>query len=261
LYLLYIDESGQHGGRHFVLAGVAVFERQTYWLADALEQIQLHFLPSLKGPVEYHASPIRAGQDPPWNTLKAAERHQFLDAVYKTIADGQVVLFASIIEREWLKAGTDEYGFAFESLVNRFDRFLRWKYKEEGQAQRGLIIIAESQYQQRIETLAGNIRRVGTRWGETYNLCDIPLFTQAANSRLLQIADFCANAIYGKFESGYSKQFDRIAAKFFEADGIFHGLAHYSNAYDLCTCPGCLTRRLAGAKLEPQQPTLQKPLL
>lgn len=156
--------------------------------------------------------------------------------------------------------GADEYDFAFESLLNRFDRFLRCKYKDEGEAQRGLIIIAESQYQRRIETLAKKIRQVGTRWGEAYNLCDIPLFTLAANSRLLQVADFCANAIYGKFESGYSRQFDRIAPKFFEFDGIVHGLAHYSRSFDTCMCPGCLTRRVAGARLEIPS-DFQKPLL
>ncbi len=260
MYLLYADESGQHGGRYFVLAGVAVFERQTYWLADALNQIQLQLFPGINESVEYHAAVIRAGKEPPWNMLNDTQRHQLLDRVYTIIAEGQVVLFASIVEREWLRAGTDEYGFAFESLVNRFDRFLRWKYKEEGEAQRGLIIIAESQYQQRIETLAAKIRQAGTRWGEAYNLCDTPLFTQAKNSRLLQVADFCANAIYGKFESGYARQFDRIASKFFEADGIVHGLAHYSRAYEQCMCPGCITRRLTGTKLESES-TLQRPLL
>jgi len=225
-----------------------------------LEQIQLRFLPGINEPIEYHASAIRAGKEYPWNTLQNVDRQQFLDSVYEIIAEGQLVLFASTIEREWLKEDTNEYGFAFESIVNRFDRFLRWKYKEEGEAQRGLIIIAQSQYQQRLETLAEKIHQGGTRWGEAYNLCEIPLFTPAANSRLLQVADFCANAIYGKFESGYARQFDRIAPKFFEAEGIVHGLAHYSKAFEHCMCPGCLTRRLAGTKLEPDS-TSQRPLL
>jgi hypothetical protein len=260
MYLLYIDESGQHGGHHFVLVGVALFERKTYWLSGSLDQLQLRSLPNINDTVEFHASVIRAGKDSPWNTLSDTQRHQILDEVYRNISQEQLVLFASVIEREWLKEGTDEYGFAFESLVNRFDRFLRSKYKDEGEAQRGLIIIAESQYQDRIETLAAKIRQVGTRWGEAYNLCEVPLFTSPKNSRLLQIADFCANAVYGKFESGYSRQFDLIAPKFFQYDGVTHGLAHYSRVYEQCMCPGCLTRRLAGAKLE-IEPTTQPPLL
>lgn len=248
VHLLYLDESGQQGGKYFVLGGVAVFERQTYWIATRLDQLQQRFLPSVLEPIEFHASSIRAGKEPPWSSLTQNERYELLDSVYEFISESQVLLFATALERAWLQSGLDEYDFAFESLVNRFDRFLRWKYREEREAERGLIIIAESQYRQRIETLARRIRQAGTRWGEAYNLADIPLFTQAGNSRLLQVADFCANAIWGRFESGLARQFDRISSKFFEADGILHGLAHYSTAYAQCTCPGCLTRRLMKAR-------------
>jgi hypothetical protein len=260
VFLLYSDESGMSGSRHFVLAGVAAFERRPYWLSSVLDQIQLKFLPDEEEPVEFHASEIRAGKNPPWNKLTSEERHQLLDAIYDAISEAQIDLFASVIDREWLKTGTDVYSFAFESILNRFDRFLRSKFKEEGEAQRGIIIIAESQYRLRIETLANKIRKVGTRWGEAYNLCEVPLFTSAGNSRMLQVADFCANAIYGKFESGYSRQYDRIASKFFEYDGIVHGLAHYSRLFETCMCPGCLSRRLSGARLE-SPPDVQGPLL
>jgi hypothetical protein len=245
MYLLYVDESGQHGGGHFVLVGAAVFERQTYWIGTALDQIQQRFLPELTEPVEFHASSIRAGREPPWGSLTNEQRHELLDGIYEAIRESQVVVFATVIERAWLPPDKDEYEYAFESLVNRFDRFLSWRYREHDDQQRGLIIIAESQYRQRIETLARAIRRGGTRWGEARNLADIPLFTPAHNSRLLQVADFCANAVHGRFESGLARQFDRISPKFFECDRVVHGLAHYSNAFHECSCPGCLTRRLA----------------
>jgi len=227
MHLLYLDESGQHHGCHFVLAGLAVFERKTYWLASALDQIQLKLFPGINEPIEFHASAIRVGKEWPWNTLADGERRGLLDTIYKTIAEQQLVLFASIVEREWLKKDVDEYEYGFESLVNRFDRFLVSKYKEEGDAQRGLIIIAESQYQQRIEAVAARIRQAGTRWGEAHNLSELPLFAPTKYSRLLQVADFCANAIYGKYENGYSRQFDRLAQKFFTTDGVVHGLGHY----------------------------------
>jgi hypothetical protein len=262
MYLLYSDESGQHAECHFVLAGIAIFERQTYWLASALDQIQLKFFPDIKGTIELHATVIRAGKESPWNTLTDVQRHQFLDAVYDVIAQGQESLFAIVIEPGWCKDNASQYDFAFESLVDRFDRFLRWKYKEENNAQRGLMIIAESEYRERIEILASRIRQAGTRWGEAYNLSEIPLFTQAANSRLLQVADFCANAVYGKFEGGFARQFDRIASKFFQAEGVVHGSAHYTRNHDKCMCIGCLTRRLAGTKAETQLPPLpQQPML
>ena len=40
MYLLYLDESGNENDpndRYFVLAGLALFERQTYFLAQAFE--------------------------------------------------------------------------------------------------------------------------------------------------------------------------------------------------------------------------------
>jgi len=260
MYLLYIDESGQHEGNYFVLAGIAIFERRTFWLSSRLDQLQLKFLPDIKETVEFHATAIRARKEPPWCNLSTPDCRQLLDAVYDVIAEEQLFLFASVVERAWLKEEMNEYDWAFESMVNRFDRFLRWKYKDEGEPQRGLIIIAESQYQQRIETLASRIRQYGTRWGEAYNLADIPLFTMASNSRLLQATDFCANAVYGKFENGYGRQFDKLAPKFFQFDDIVHGLSHYSTGYDHCMCPGCLTRRVAGAKMEVPS-DLQRPLL
>ena len=42
MYILYLDESGTHDeSGHFVVAGIAVFERQTYCLAQGMERLQL----------------------------------------------------------------------------------------------------------------------------------------------------------------------------------------------------------------------------
>ncbi len=41
MYILYLDESGTHAkSKHFVLAGLAVFERETYFLAKALDDLE-----------------------------------------------------------------------------------------------------------------------------------------------------------------------------------------------------------------------------
>jgi hypothetical protein len=42
MYLLYLDDSGSVGNAedsHIILAGVAVFERQTHWLSEGLDRI------------------------------------------------------------------------------------------------------------------------------------------------------------------------------------------------------------------------------
>lgn len=247
MYLLYLDESGTHGGNHFILAGIAVFERQTYWLAKELDRIQQQWLPDITEPIEFHASKIRAAKEEPWKRLSDEQRRQLLDEVYRVIVESKSVLFGIAVERQWCKAkGEDEYQFAFESLIVRFDGYLKRLYKEANEPQRGLVVIAQSEFQRRLESLARKIRKEGTRWGEVYNLAEVPLFTLAGNSRLLQVADFCANAIYGRYEGGHARQFDRLVQKFDVAESILRGLAHFSTNYQDCYCPACLSRRLRG---------------
>ena len=64
MYVLYLDESGNENDANdqfFVLAGVALFERQIYFLSQAIETIQARHFPGLQ-PVEFHASEIRSGR-------------------------------------------------------------------------------------------------------------------------------------------------------------------------------------------------------
>ena len=248
MYLLYLDESGQHGGGYFVLAGAAIFERQVYWVGGQVDKLQSQYLPGETSKVEFHATEIRAGRTAPWDRLDQKTRFALLDEVYDRIAASDLVLFGVAIERAWLKPGDDAYAFAFESLVSRFDSFLRRKYQEQDEPQRGIVIIAHSEYTRRIETIALKMREAGTRWGDLTNLPEIPLFTQAANSRLLQVADFCANAIHGRYEGGYGRAFDKIVRLFDQCEGQLCGLGHFSRDFSYCCCPACLSRRIAGAR-------------
>lgn len=243
MHLLYLDESGQHGGNYFVLAGVSVFERQTYWLSKDFDEIQREVLPHEIGPVEFHASVIRAGKAAPWSQLSKEMRHQVLDMGYAAIAQSKAVLFGVAVDRRWLAPDQDSYLYSFECLLKKFDDYLRRLYDQRNE-QRGLVVIAESQFRERIQSLALQLRREGTRWGELYNLAEIPLFTPAKHSRLLQVADFCANAILARYEDGYTRHFDALCEKFDSEDGIVHGLSHYSHQFETCMCPACLSRRL-----------------
>lgn len=49
MYLLYLDESGNPDDaaeKHFVIGGVAVYERQTFFLSQALDALQQKHFPS-----------------------------------------------------------------------------------------------------------------------------------------------------------------------------------------------------------------------
>ena len=245
MYLLYMDESGHHDAKTFVVAGIAVFERQTYWLSEEVDKIQQTILPDLPEPVAFHASAIRAGIDPPWSELTQTQRYQVLDEICRKVLESLSVMFAVAIEKQWAHSrGEDLYQFALESLIRRFDAFLTRRFRQEGERQRGLMVIASSEYQKVLEALALRVRRQGTRWGEIYNIAEVPLFTAAANSRMLQIADFCANAVFGRYETGHARHFDELVQKFDRDEGILHGLGHFCINYQGCFCPACLTRRM-----------------
>ena len=76
--------------------------------------------------------------------------------------------------------------------------------RDQGEDQRGLIVIAESSYRDNFELLAKKIATEGHRWGDINNLADIPYFAPAKSTRLLQLADFVANAVFVRYESGGS---------------------------------------------------------
>lgn len=248
MYLLYVDESGLHQGPYFVLAGLAVHETQTHRLASAVENLLHSRLSSQAQAEPLRATAIRAGADPPWNQIDRRDRHGLLDEAYEILRDSGAVLFGVAIEREWLRPGENEYLFALESIARRFDGCLQRLSRLESDQQRGIIIVAESQFRGRLETLALRIQQQGTRWGELWNLAEVPLFTSASNSRMLQLADLCANAVHGRYATGHARHFDRIAPRFDASDGIVHGLWHASRDHQSCLCPGCLSRRIVGTE-------------
>ena len=228
MYLLYLDESGLHSSPYFVLAGLAVFETHTGPLSSEVERVLDHYLPAPTRVEPLRATAVRSGSKPPWTQLSQGCRWSLLDEAYEVIRNSRAVLFGVAIERNWLPAGEDEYLFAIESVARRFDGYLQRRAGVEAVAQRGIIVAAESQFRQRIETLALRIQQEGTRSGEVGNLAEVPLFTSAANSRMLQLADLCANAIHARYATGHARHFDRIAARFDVTDGVFQSLWHAS---------------------------------
>ena len=243
MHILYLDEAGtQKQARYFVVAGLALFERDTYYMAQALDQIQARRLPSHHLPVPFHASSLRGSHpEPPFDELSVDERRSMLDEVYGVIAESAGRVFAVAIEKETIQG--DPYERGFEEIINRFDRMVSRVSRERQENHRGLIVVAESSYRHNLELLAGKIAREGHRWGEVHNLADIPYFAPAKSTRLLQLADFVANAVFGRYESGYARQFDRIAPRIDQDQNSMHGLVHLARNRQSCYCPACISRR------------------
>ena len=252
MYILYLDESGTHGeASYFVLAGLAVFEREIHWFSQDLDALQSEYFPEETEPVFFHATPLRSREgdevEAPWNKLTTTKRRELKNKVYDIIRSRRGVLFGCAVEKRLSQIRKeDPYELAFEDLVSRFDMFLgrmnRIGATEGKEEQRGLVVLAESAYQEVLALLGRRIHDRGTRWGLLHNVSDVPLFAPARHTRLLQYADFCANAIYGRYHAKLTGDFDRIAGKFDQEGPVVHGLVHLATDA-MCSCIACLSRR------------------
>ncbi len=246
MYVLYLDEAGNHAeAKYLTLAGLAVFEREIHWFAQDVDVLQKKYFPDVNESIEFHSSPLRAPESQhiaePFNRLSRQERYSLLDDMYQIIHNRRGILFACAIEKAWC-TDEDPYERAFEDLTSRFDLFLSRQNNQNTEYEhRGIIALAESSYRRNLESLGEKFRGGGTRWGQLHNIADVPFFLPARNTRLLQLADFCANAIYGRYNNGYARCFDIISLKFDREHGRIHGLCHLTRNYD-CQCMACLHR-------------------
>ena len=109
MYILYLDEAGAHGkASYFVLAGLAVFEREIYWFGQDLEAVQHKYFPEKTDPVFFHATRLRtkAGDkvESPWDELTPDQRAELKAEIYDIIGSRSAVLFACAVEMEYAKA-------------------------------------------------------------------------------------------------------------------------------------------------------------
>jgi hypothetical protein len=108
----------------------------------------------------------------------------------------------------------------FEEICNRSDLFLR-RLHAHGDTQRGLIIFDESRYEASVQTLLEEYRILGTRYGGTVkNFADVPFFANSKATRLLQLADLVAYAVFRRYERGDTRLLDKIITKFETEDGV-----------------------------------------
>lgn len=250
MYTLYLDESGNEKDptdRFFVLGGIALFERQTWFLSNALDQIQKKHFPDTQ-PVPFHASEIRSGKGF-WRSVPSEKRrdvvHDVLQAIVESPAHGRA-LFAAAIEKSQAVWGEAAVEKATEQICNRFDIRLKREYQEHDNAQRGLLVFSEGRFDARAKIWVSGFRQRGTRWGNIHNLADIPYFAPMQESRLLQAADFVAHAVWQLYEHKQAELISPILRCFDNCDGILHGLVHITSKKTVCDCPACYSRRTPG---------------
>lgn len=230
MHLLYVDESGSAADasqKHFILAGVSVFERQTHWIEQTLNDIATRFDPINPHSLELHGSPMRSGKDG-WRKIPRLDREQAIkDALQLSVADqthnNAVRLFGSVVNKSKLE-GIDPVFHSFEQMTSRFDMFLQRRYTKHKDPQRGLMLFDESSTEQRIQTLAREFKYNGHTYGKTRNYSEVPVFLDSRASRLIQLADLVAYSMFRHYEHGDSQYFDIFKHRFDSEGGVEHGL-------------------------------------
>ena len=248
MYLLYLDDSGSTGNKdedYLVLGGVCVFERQVFWLSKQLDDLAATICPQRPEGVEFHASEIYRGKTPPWDSLKRDKRREVIKDVLGVLSSDQygTTAFACAVHKASFP-NDDPMEIAFEQLCRRFDLQLV-RMHAEGDTQRGLIILDESSYETTLQELARNFRVIGTRWGSTKNMTEVPLFVDFKASRCVQLADHVAYSVFRRYNAKDTQYLDLVLPKFDQVQGKIHGLVHCQTYDTKCMCPACMSRRMA----------------
>lgn len=226
MHLLYSDESGSTTDPsqvHFVLAGISLFERQCYWIANELDLIASRFNPADPNSVELHGNAMLAGRKF-WRQFPKQDRIDAIKDALKVLADSNKAnrIFICVINKV-LASPLDPIELAFEQLSSRFDHFLM-RLHRNGDTQRGVIIFDKSTYESTIQNLATDFRTIGHTWGVLRNLAEVPLFLDSKASRLIQLADLIAYAVFKKYEKSDGQYFEIIESRIDQEGGITHGL-------------------------------------
>ena len=228
MHLLYVDESGSVGDptqRFFVLAGFSVFEREPHWIESELNDIAKRFSPQQPEAIELHGSPMHSGRSS-WRSVPRADREQAIsDALHIAVKQRyprHIRLFAAVLEKAKY-SGKDIAEVAFEQVASRFDQYLG-RLHRSGDTQRGLILFDKCATERRIQTLAREFKTSGHSFGVTRNFAEVPVFVDSGATRLIQLADLVAYAIFRNYEHSDPRFFDIISRCFDSDGGVVHGL-------------------------------------
>ena len=249
MYILYLDESGNPEdwtqNRCFVLAGAAVFEGEIRKLTDDVEGFQDTYLPHVSVPIELHAGDIYKGKKR-WRDETKEFRTNLMRTIYHTIRNQNypwLVLFGAVVHESVPEPGSsDVLRWAFEEICGRFNQFLA-RQAQGFTPQKGLLILDQSGREKRYRELADSFQSDGVRLGYLGNIVDIPYFTGSQHTRMLQIADFVAYALFQYYENNSSEFLDMIGGRFDRpnraAGGHPVGLSHLTRnpAGSNCGCP------------------------
>lgn len=218
MYLLYIDESGdpgfsRSGTKHYVLLGVAIADRNIRTISERLEQIITRYFKAPPSPRELHYRDLLRAK-PPFHILSQEQRISLADDIFKAVRDEELTLFATVIDKHahslrYLHPKRPDL-LALELVIERFEHFLK-RVDDVG------CVVYDSRGKVQDEQLRdffAQLRLAGTSIQRITHIVETIFFTPSDSTRILQLADFCAYAVFSKFEHQKGNRFQQIQMKF-----------------------------------------------
>lgn len=245
MHLLYLDDAGSANNpneEYLILGGVSIYESQAQWVTQELDKLAQSIQPADPHSLEFHASEIFARRMAPWRGMSREEAQGVIKAVLDVLRRSydSARAFACAVHKASYP-DKDPMELAFEDLCSRFDIYLR-RLRSEGDRQCGLLILDESAHETTLQRMARDFRTFGTQWGVLRNLADTPLFVDSRASRVVQLADHVAYAVFRRYNALDTQYFDVIASKFDATEGVVHGLSHKQTIDPNCMCLACASR-------------------
>ena len=258
VYLLYLDESGTHGGSPaLILGGLAIHEHDAYHFQQKLEGVLARKLPKGLKPKDFelHAAEIKTPVKKkkgvtvtsPWAQVPMGTRLDILKAVYSAIGSYSCfdqtrpcALFGAVIDNSY----ADREQRAYEEVLHKFDDMLEWQYRATGVRERGIVIHDKRSIERDVQGWANTWRRVSGRIGKLSNFTDAPFFSDSRASRMIQAADFVSWALWRYYGCQDDSRIKGLWNLFDSNQGVMHGLIHVVPGFHqgACTCPPCSSR-------------------
>lgn len=246
MFLLHFDESGPGADHLYVVGGIVAHEHDTWRLAMETEALARRLPAGLAG-AELHADHIRHGRKD-WRRLAPRQRDAVLTEVAHLMLSGPTARrrrprFMAAVSRGHTADGSGPFDPVYETFFTLGDDLAR----RGGYRDRLLAVgDANGRLEHRLQNLvssrqtpASNASRGNAQFWQAY--AEVPIFLDSHASRLVQLADFVANAVYRFYLHGDDWLFRLLLPGFGFAGDAPSGLRHL-NAPAGCGCPACGSR-------------------
>jgi hypothetical protein len=199
--------------------------------------------------IELHANAMRSGSKA-WRKIPEDVRVVLLSAMVNFIGAYQPPsghgfgLFGTARAPNAVPAA-DPLERSFEELLFRFRSMLD-RLSRDGSPQFGVVVADEAKHEKVVQPLVVQWRATGTMrrgMGRLDRVVEVPLFVDSAATRLLQVADIVAHAVYLYYQKSDQSLIGPLLPAFDADDGVMHGLVHLCEVgYKNCPCPACVSR-------------------